>query len=138
VLGLSAIVTDFKKNLQGSDIGSVTELALEAKKQGFTLSDLAPHSRLHNFFIKSGASENEIKTFITNVHLSNIPSEKVIEYLNQLYEVSKEESIPLDQVSVHIREKLEEKKKIESELREADAMLQNKNVNIETQMSTLD
>jgi uncharacterized protein (UPF0335 family) len=93
---------------------------------------LATHIRLHNFFIKSGASENEIETFITNVHLSNIPSEKVIEYLNQLYEVSKEESIPLDQVSVHIMEKLEEKKKIESELREADAMLQNKNVNIET------
>jgi len=35
---VSAIVTDFKKNLQGSDIDSVRELALEAKKQGFTLA----------------------------------------------------------------------------------------------------
>ena len=49
---VSSIVSDFKKNLQASDIDSVRELAVEARKQGFTLSDLAPHIRLHNFFTK--------------------------------------------------------------------------------------
>jgi hypothetical protein len=63
------------------------------------LRDLSMHIRLHNFYIKTGASENEIESFITNVHLSNIPTEKVIEYLNQIHQIAKEESIPLDQVS---------------------------------------
>jgi DNA-binding transcriptional regulator YhcF (GntR family) len=110
---VSGIVSDFKKNLQGSDIDSVRELAIEAKKQGFTLSDLAPHIRLHNFIRSSGASEEKVESFVTNVSYNDIPQEKVIEYLNQIHEIAKEESIPLDQASDFVKQKIEEKKKIE-------------------------
>jgi hypothetical protein len=65
---VSSIVSDFKQDFQGSDFDSVRELAIEAKKQGFTLSDLAPHIRLHNFFIKSGAAEEQIESFIARIH----------------------------------------------------------------------
>jgi hypothetical protein len=128
---VSAIVSDFKKDLQGSDIDSIREFAADARKQGFTLSDLAARTRLYNFFIESGASEEKVESFITNVHLSNIPSEKVIEYLNQIHEITKEESIPLDQISDFVKRKIEDKKKIEEELREVDTLLQNKNVRLE-------
>jgi hypothetical protein len=40
---VSGIVSDFKKNLQGSDIDSVRELAVEAKKQGFTKRFSTPY-----------------------------------------------------------------------------------------------
>jgi hypothetical protein len=50
---VSAIVSDFKKDLQGSDIDSVREFAADARKQGFTLSDLAARTRLYNSFIES-------------------------------------------------------------------------------------
>jgi hypothetical protein len=73
----------------------------------------------------------KVESFITNVHLSNIPSEKVIEYLNQIHEITKEESIPLDQISDFVKRKIEDKKKIEEELREVDTLLQNKNVRLE-------
>jgi hypothetical protein len=129
---VSGIVSDFKKNLQGSDIDSVRELTLEAKKQEFTLSDLAPHIRLHNFFIKSGASEEKVESFITSVSSTDIPSEKTIELLNQLFNISRSESIPLDQVPGYIKEKIEEKQKIEEEIKQADATLQSKNVSIQT------
>jgi hypothetical protein len=39
---VSGIISDFKKDLQNSDFDSVRELAIEAKKQGFSLSDLTP------------------------------------------------------------------------------------------------
>jgi vacuolar-type H+-ATPase subunit I/STV1 len=57
--------------------------------------------------------------------------EKVIELVNQLFNISKSKSIPLDQVSSYIKEKLEEKQRIDEAIKEADAILQNKNVSIE-------
>ena len=80
------IVNDFKKNLQGSDIDSVRELAAEARKQGFSLSDIASHIRLHNFLIKSGAAEYKIESFVVNVTSNQVPPEKAIQYLNQIYQ----------------------------------------------------
>jgi hypothetical protein len=49
----------------------------------------------------------------------------------QLYEVSNTESIPLDQVPNYMEKKLEQKKKIDEQIKEADAILQSKNVSIE-------
>jgi hypothetical protein len=128
---VSGIVSDYKKNLQGSDLGSVREFAVEAKKQGFTLSDLSAHIRLHNFFIKSGAAEDRIESFITNVGTDDVSPEKVVELVYQLHQISKAESIPPDQVSSYIQQKIQEKQNIEEAIKEADAILQSKNVNIE-------
>jgi glutaredoxin 2 len=47
-----------------------------------------------------------------------------------LYDISKEQSFPVHKVPKYIEKKLEEKKKIEEELREADTLLQNKNVRL--------
>jgi uncharacterized protein (UPF0335 family) len=128
---VSNIVSEFKNNLQGSDIDSVRELAAETRKQGFTLSDLAQHIRLRNFFIKSGASEEKIESFITNFSTADVPPDKIIELVNQLHEISKTESIPLDQIPSHIERKLEEKQNIDEQIKEADETLQSKNLNIQ-------
>jgi hypothetical protein len=74
-----------------------------------------------------------IESFIVSISsTSNLPPEKYVELVNQLYNISKTESIPVDQLSSHIKEKLEQKKKIDEEIQQADAVLQTKNVNIET------
>jgi hypothetical protein len=52
--------------------------------------------RLHNFFDKSGAAEDQIESFIVNISSSGLPSDKVIELVNQLHQISKTESVPLD------------------------------------------
>jgi uncharacterized protein (UPF0335 family) len=128
---VSNIVSEFKNNLQGSDIDSIRELAAETRKQGFTLSDLAQHIRLRNFFIKSGASEEKVESFITNISSRDVPPERIIELVNQLHDISKSESIPLDQIPIYIERKLEEKKKLDEQIKEADKTLQGKNVNIQ-------
>jgi hypothetical protein len=48
-----------------------------------------------------------------------------------LHDVSKEESIPVDQVPNYVKQKLEEKQKIDEEIKEANTLLQNKNLSIE-------
>jgi hypothetical protein len=127
---VSGIVSEFKIGLDNAEFDSARELALAVKKQGMTLSELSSNYRLYNF-VRSGAAEEDIESFIVNISTSDLPPEKVIQYVNQLYDVSKAESLPLDQVSGYIREKLEQKQKIDDDIQQTDAILQSKNVNIE-------
>jgi hypothetical protein len=72
---------------------SARKLALEVKKHGVRLNELALHFRLYNCFIKSGASENQVESFIANVGTAKVPPEKIIELVNELFNISKAESI---------------------------------------------
>src|SRR5919198_3924505 len=56
----------------------------------------------------------------------------MVELMNQLHDISKAESIAPDQVPNYIKEKLEQKKSIDEQIQQADAVLQSKNVSIET------
>jgi hypothetical protein len=128
---VSSIVNNFKIELDNSEFDSARELALELKKQRVRLNDLALHFRLYNSFIKSGASENQVDSFIANVGTAEVPPEKIIELVNQLYRISKAESIPLDQAPEYVKQRLGEKQKIDQEIQQADVVLQSKNVTIE-------
>jgi hypothetical protein len=123
---VSSIVASYKLGFD-----SIRQLAVEARQHGLNLSELAAHVRLYNYFIKSGANENEIESFIANVSINGASPGKVIALVNQLYYVSKKESIPLDQVPGYIKEKLEGKEKIDEDVKAADSLLQTKNVSIE-------
>src|ERR687888_2776828 len=125
------IVDDYKIGLDNLDFSSFRELMLEAKKRGMTPRDLASHFRLYNFFRGSGAAEQEVESFITNVNSGYIPLGKAIELVNQIYEISKSESVPPDQPPNYIKQKLEEKQRIDEEIKQADVILQSKNVSIE-------
>jgi hypothetical protein len=121
---VSSIVAKYKIELEELEFDHLRQLSIEIRKQGLNWSDLASHFRLYNYFIKSGAAEDEIETFIANVSSSEAPPEQVIALVNQLFNISKSESMPLDQVSGYIKEKLQEKQKIEEEIKQADAILQ--------------
>jgi hypothetical protein len=51
---------------------------------------------------------------------------------NQLFEIAKSESIPLVEVPICIKQKFDDKQKLEEKINEADAILQSKNVDIGT------
>jgi hypothetical protein len=129
---VSSVISDYKVALETLDFDSIRQLALEIRKQQLNWSDLGSRFRLYNYFIKSGATEDKIESFIDNISSSNIPPEKVIELVNQLFNISKSESIPLDQVPGYVGEKLQEKQKIDEDIKQANDVLQSKNVNIET------
>jgi vacuolar-type H+-ATPase subunit I/STV1 len=128
---VSSIVSNYKAGLKELDFDSIRQLAVEARQHGLNLSDLASHFRLYNYFIKSGASENTIESFITKVSTTDVSPEQTIDLVYQLYEISRGETIPLHQVPGYIGEKLQEKQKIDEQIKEADATLQSKNVSIE-------
>ena len=128
---VSSIVASYKIGLQELDFDSIRQLAAEARQHGWNFADLASHARLYNYFIKSGAAENKIESFITKVSSNDISPERVIELVNQLYDVSKKESIPLDQVTDYNKQKLAEKQKIDEDVKAADSLLQSKNVSVQ-------
>jgi hypothetical protein len=102
-------VDNYKTGLDNLDLSSFRELTVEGKKRGMTPSDLASFFRLYNFFRNSEAKENEIESFITNINSGYIPPGKAIELVNQIYEISKSESVSSDQLSSYVKQKLEEK-----------------------------
>jgi hypothetical protein len=128
---VSSIINYYKIGLDNSEFDLVRELAVEARKQRLSLIDLASQFRLYNFFRKSGASEERVESFIDRIHSTDIPPEKVIELVNQLFAISKSESLPLEEVPSYIKQKLEKKEKIDGDIKEADTVLQSKNVSIE-------
>ncbi|MFL6419251.1 MAG: hypothetical protein ACJ71P_07545 [Nitrososphaeraceae archaeon] len=129
---VSSVISNYKVGLETLDFDSIRQLALEIRKQQLNWSELASHYRLYNYLLKSGAAEEDVESFIANVSsIGGIPPENIIQRVNQIHQIAKEESIPLDQVPDFVKQKIEEKKRIEEELREADTLLQNKNVRLE-------
>jgi hypothetical protein len=128
---VSNIVSEFKIGLENSEFDSIRQLALEIRRQQLNWSDLASHFRLYNYLVKSGAVEDKIESFIDNVNSGNLPAETIIELVYQLHEISKTELIPLDHIPIYIQGKLEEKKKIDEQIKEAASTLQTKNVNLQ-------
>jgi hypothetical protein len=128
---VSIIVDEYKLGLDNFNHDSFRELTIEAKKRGISTSDLASFFRLYNFFRNSGAKENEVESFIINVNSGYLPPGKSIELINQIYNISKSESVPPDQLPNYVRQKLEEKQRIDKHIKDADAVLQRKNVSIE-------
>ncbi|MFL6435614.1 MAG: hypothetical protein ACJ71O_18020 [Nitrososphaeraceae archaeon] len=128
---VSSVASDFKIGLDNSEFDSANELALQAKKQGLNLSDLASNFRLHNFIRASAVTEDELESFIARIHPNDLPHEKIVSCVNQLYDLSNEQSIPIQEVPNYIQQKLEEKQKIDQEVKEASDILKNKSVSIE-------
>ena len=129
---ISIIVDEYKAWLDNLDLDSFRELTLAAKKRGMTTGDLASFFRLYNFFRNSGAAGKDVESFITNINSGYIPPGKAIELVNQIYEISKSQSVPADQLSNYIKQKLVEKQWIEEAIKEADDILQTNNVKTKT------
>jgi hypothetical protein len=106
-------------------------LAVYSKKEGFVLSDIASSIRLGNFIQKLGANQDQIESFIAN--LANTPEpEKLIDVANQVAYVSRSESIPLEDLVGHIKQKNEENQRLEEEIKHRRAILKSTDVEMET------
>jgi hypothetical protein len=75
---VSNIVANYKAGLEELDFDSIRQLAVEARQHGWNFANLASHARLYNYFIKSGAAEDKIESFIDNINSSTLPPEKVV------------------------------------------------------------
>jgi hypothetical protein len=134
---VSGIVNDWKGGLEDSEYESIRQLAVHSKKQGMNLNELVSRFRLYNIIKKSGANEDQIESFISNCTISGagieaLSPEKIVDLTNQLFNISKSESIALEKVPDYIQQKIQHKEKLDEQIKEAETILQNKNVAIET------
>ena len=111
------IINEWKKGVEESRMyESVRELTVSLKKRGIGLSDLACSVRLYNYIKNIWTNEDQIESFIAN--LANSPEpEKLIDVANQVAQLSRSESIPLEELEGHVKQKEEEKQRLEEEIK---------------------
>lgn len=76
------------------------------------------------------ADGDQIESFIANC--MNGANSLPPDLTNQMFDIAKSESIPPAEVPIYIKQKLEEKQRLDEQIQEAGALLQSKNVDIET------
>ena len=78
-----------------------------------------------------GANRDQIESFIAN--LANSPEpERLIDVANQVAHLSRSESIPLEHLEEHVKQKEEEKQMLEDEIKQRRAILESTDVEIQT------
>jgi hypothetical protein len=128
---VSNIINEWKKGVEASEYDSLRQLTVSLKKQGISLSEIACSVRLNNYIEKLGANQDQIESFIAN--LANSPEpEKLIDVANQVAHLSRSESIPLEDLEGHVKQKEEEKQRLEEEIKQTRAILESTNVEMET------
>ena len=125
------IVSDFNKGLADSEFGSIREFVVESRKHGLTLSNLGPSLRLYNHITKLGANQEQIESLVINLVTSPEP-EKMIDVENQVAQLSRSKSIPLEDLENHVKQEEEEKKRLEEEIKQRRSTLESTNVEIQT------
>ena len=128
---VSNIINEWKKGVEVSDYDSLRELTVSLKKQGIGLNDLARSVRLSNYIKNLGTTDDQIESFVANLADSPEP-EKPIKVANQVAELSKSESIPLEDLENHVKHKEEEKQRLEEGIRQTRAILESTNVDVQT------
>ncbi|PWU80467.1 MAG: hypothetical protein DLM72_12095 [Candidatus Nitrosopolaris wilkensis] len=128
---VSNIINEWKKGIEDSEYDNVRQLTVSLKKQGIGLDKLACTVRLNNYIKNIGANEDKIESFIAN--LANSPEpEKLIDVTNQVAHLSRSESIPLEELEGHVKQKEEEKQRLEEAIKHNRAILDSTNVDVQT------
>jgi hypothetical protein len=102
-----------------------------SKKQGLSLSEHASSVRLKHYIEKFGADQDQIDSFLANLANSPDPG-KLIDVANQVAELSRSESIPLEDLEIHVKQKEEERQRLEEEIKHSRAILESTNVDVQT------
>jgi hypothetical protein len=125
------IVNEWKKGVDDSEYDSLRELTVSLKKQGIGLNELACSVRLNNYIKQIGTNEDKIESFIVN--LANSPEpEKLIDVANQVAHLSRSDSIPLEDLEGHVKQKEEEKQRLGEEIKQKRVILESTNVDVQT------
>ena len=128
---VSNVINEWKKGVEDSDYGSLRELAVYSKKEGFALSHVASSIRLSNYIKNIRTNPDEIESLIAN--LANSPEpDKLIDVANQIAGVSRSESIPLADLETHVKQREKEVQRLEEEIKHRRAILESTNLDVQT------
>jgi hypothetical protein len=130
--GLSAgtvtnIVNEWKAALGFARADEIRELGIMLRRVGITPAQCALGFRTGMIMNKLGVKEDDFQAFILDVYNrckgDGLLPENVAEYLRDMVEFSKANAVPLSQISGHIKERAEEKKRMEREIQNLRAQI---------------
>jgi hypothetical protein len=125
------IINEWRKGVEDSEYDNVRQLTMSLKKQGIGLNDLACSLRLNNYIKNLGTNKDKMESFIAN--LANSPEpEKLIDVANQVAHLSRAESIPLEELQGYLKQKEEEKQRLEEGIKHSRAILESTNLDVQT------
>lgn len=123
--GLSAgavtnIINQWRRGLSYPLADDLREIAVTFKKIGITATQCALGFRLATIMIKLGVNEQEFEYFISQIYNDSknldLQPDKIAYYLDELLKFSKD--IPLSQIPDYIKQKTNEKSKLEKDIEE--------------------
>lgn len=114
------IVNEWKHNLGFSLADDLRELAVTMKRVGVTASRCALGFRVAMIMLNMGVKEDDFESYILDIYNRckdlGLPPENIASHLKDLLELSTT-NIPFSQIPNHIKQKTDEKQKLEEEIK---------------------
>jgi len=117
--GVTNIISEWKKGLGSSVADDLRELVVALKKIGITPAQCASGCRVEKIMIYLGVKENGFEAFILEIYNRckdlGLKLETIASYLKELLDFSTTDAIPFSQVPNYVKQKADEKEKLEQE-----------------------
>jgi len=115
--GVTNIINEWRRGLSYPIADELRELATSFKKIGITATQSALGFRLATIMINLGVDEREFESFISQIYDNckklDLQPGKIVYYIEQLLKFSKD--IPFSQIPDYIRQKTNDKSKLEKD-----------------------
>ncbi len=130
------IIQEFNDKLAEYEPEAIRELTEKLRKAGISPNDCVRGSQMVNKMSDLGIDKDKCLTAIEIIQTRSIEKgvtpEKSAEIVSQLFEISKSESIPLDEIPDYVRQKLQEKGRLDTEVDIQQRQIQNLKVEADT------
>ena len=122
------IISEWRAGVGFPKADELRELGTSLRRVGITPGQCAHGFRVAMIMRKLGVTENNFEPFILDVYNrckdEGLSSEEFAELLKDMVEFSKANAVPLSEISGHIRQKGDEKNRLEKEIRDLRAELE--------------
>jgi hypothetical protein len=116
------IISEWRAAVGSANADELRELGTSLRRVGITPGQCAHGFRVAMNMRKLGVTENNFESFIVDVYNrckdEGLSSEEFAELLKDMVEFSKANDVPLSEISEHIRQKGDEKNRLEGEIRD--------------------
>ena len=122
------IVNEWKHNLGFSLANDLRELAVTMRRVGVTAPQCAVGFRVAMIMLNMGVKEDDFESYILDIYNRcknvGLPPENIASHLKDLLELSTTNAIPFSQIPNYIKQKVEQKQKLEEEIKNLERKIE--------------
>jgi hypothetical protein len=132
------IIQEFDNKLGEYEPEAIRELSVQLRKAGMSPNDCVKGSQIINEMSDLGIDKDKCLTVIETIQTRSIekgvPPEKSAEIVSQLFEISKSESMHLNEIPDYVKQKVQEKERLDNEVDVQQRQIQNLKAQADTQL----